>query len=129
MLVAADAGVGRPAAGVLAEEVRHDQPLQVLLEAQHVVADAEDLGDAARIGDAVGAAAGGPAGRRLRQAEAHRYADDLETLVLQQGGGDGGIDASAHRHSDAPPRRFVHIHRHPLILGPPYMGLRPTTRR
>ena len=99
LVVAGEAGVGRAAAGVLADEVVDDVFLELALQVEHVVADAERVGGGAGVvrvfdGAAALVVAGG-AGVLLRP-EAHGDADDVVTLAGKQARGDGRIDAAGH---------------------------------
>jgi hypothetical protein len=104
VLVAADARVRRPPAPVFVDEVL-DHPLaEDILEVQHVVRDADPVGDtpgvldrgkrAARIGLLDRLERGGA---RL---DVERDADDLVALLDEHGRHDGGVDAAAHRGDD-----------------------------
>ncbi len=78
-----------------ARDVRvDDRGVEVLREVEDEVVDAELLGDAAGVVDVGHAAAPGVA---LPAPQPHRDADDLVTVARQQRGGDGRVDAAAHR--------------------------------
>ena len=69
---------------------------------EHVMRNAERVGDAARVVDVLAGAAGALAMRRRAViVELQRDADDVVALALQQRGHDGGIDAARHGDDDA----------------------------
>ena len=93
--VAVGARHRRAARGVLADEVRDDGVLELALEVQDVVRDADRLRHAARIVEVVERAA---AAESLPVAplvvELHGQADHLVTLLGEQGRGDRGVYAA-----------------------------------
>src|SRR5581483_7130498 len=104
VLVAADAGVWRPSASVLVDEVL-DHPLaEDVLEVQHVVRDADPVGDASSVLDRRERAAGVGSLDRLERGgswlDVERDAYDLATLLDEHGRHDRRVDAAAHRGDD-----------------------------
>ncbi len=84
------------------DEGAHDVAAELLLEVEHVVADSQRPGDAARVGQIVQrAASAGAAGLARVIPELHREADDLVALLLQEKRGDRGIDPARHGDGDA----------------------------
>ena len=101
-LVAVDAGHRRLAVDVaLGEPVDH-RFLEPAFVVEHVMRNADALGDAARVVDVLAGAAGALAmGRRAVVVELQRDADDVIALGLEQRGGHRGIDAAGHGDDDA----------------------------
>ena len=107
--VAHHAGVGRPGAGVLVDEVV-DDAVEFPLEIQRVKRDAEPAGNRAgveRVGDRTAAVLQATLcfsvrAIRLRHVrpDAHENADAVVALLLEQTGRDGRIHAAGHRHDD-----------------------------
>ena len=106
-VVAADAGVGCSARGVLVDEVVDDLG-EAVFEVADVEGDAEFCGDVAgvvRVADGAAPLFADFGGGRVAGlfdgfalgAEAHEDPDDLVALTHQQPGGDGGIHAARHR--------------------------------
>ena len=85
----------------LGEAVDHHF-LEAALVVEHVVRDADALGDAARVVDVLAGAAGALAvggGAVIVKLQGH--ADDVVALGLEQRGGDRGIDPARHGHHHA----------------------------
>ena len=102
LLIAGDARDRRLARGIALRKAAHHRVGEAALIIEHVVGDAQHLGDAARIVDVLaGAAASLPARRLAVIVELQRDADDLVALALHERGGDGGIHASRHGDDDA----------------------------
>ena len=75
---------------------------EAVLVVEHVMRNADALGDAARIVDVLAGAAGALAvGRRAVVVKLQRDADDVVALGLQQRRRDRGIDAARHGDDDA----------------------------
>ncbi len=117
-VVAADAGVGRAAGVVFADEVV-DDAAEVALEVEHVEGHTKLPRDRAGVGGIVDGAAALAMGRRLPGrvaravedvvvlalglvvgAEAHEAAEHLVAPACQQRGGDGRVNPAGHRHQD-----------------------------
>ena len=99
--VAADAGVGGAAGQVLLAEVLQDLGLIFGGQGDHMVGDAQAAGDVAGgldvlvlAGPEAAGSAGGLEGDRAVPG-LHGQADDVMSLLLQQVGRHGGIDAAA----------------------------------
>jgi hypothetical protein len=92
-----------------------DAGLEVGREVEDEVIDVELLGDPAGVVDVGDAAAPGVA---LAAPQAHRHADDVVSVALQQRGGNGRVDAAAHRDH--------HLHD---VTGPPLRCARAAWRR
>ena len=79
--------------------------LELALEVEEVVGDADDLAGASGVVDILDGAAAAVLGRGLLGVggapEAHGDADDIVTLLFQEEGCDGGVDSSAHGDDDA----------------------------
>ena len=104
VLVAGEAGVRRAARGVCGHERVDDVVAELLLHVEHVVRDADALGGGTRVRDILDAAAGAARAERvgvLLGVEAEGDADDVVALLVEEGGGDGGIDAAGHGYEDA----------------------------
>ena len=96
-LIAAHAGDRRLAAQVGVGEILDHRLAEARLVVEHVVADAEAVGDPAGVVDVLAGATGaGPRPRRVLRVELERDAHDLITGLRQQGGGDRRIDAAGH---------------------------------
>ena len=101
-LVAHHARVGRAPGLVLGGEVIDDLRLEIGGLLDDVMRDAEGMGDAAGIRDGGGAAAFIlRAGDAVLRPDFHGHADDVVALLLEEMGGDGGIDAAGHADDDA----------------------------
>ena len=100
--VARDAGDRRLAGQIAFGEAVDHRLAEARLVVEHVMRDAERLGDPAGIVDILAGAAGALAVRRGAViVELQRDADHIVALVLQEGGHDGGIDAARHGDDDA----------------------------
>ena len=100
-LVAAHAGYRRPAGGIGVGEILDHRGAKALLEVEHVVGDAQPLGDRPGILDVLAGAAGTlAAGRGTVVVELQGDADHLVALPAQQAGDDRAVDAAGHRHDD-----------------------------
>ena len=96
-LVAAHAGDRRLAAQVRVGEILDHRLAEAGLVVEHVVTDAEPVGDPAGVVDVLAGATGaGPSPLGARRIELQRDADDLVAGLRQQGGGDRRIDAAGH---------------------------------
>src|SRR3989454_12181594 len=94
--VTAHAGDGRPAAGVLGDEVSDHVAPEAVLQAHDVVRDAEPVRDELRVGDGVEGAAR-PVGDAVAVAEQlHRRADDVVPCLHEQRRGERRVDAPRH---------------------------------
>ena len=101
-LVAGDAGHRRLAGEVAVGEAVDHRLAEAALVVEHVVRNAERLGDAARVVDVLAGAAGALAVRRRAMVvELQRDADDVVALGLEQRRDDRGIDAAGHGDDDA----------------------------
>ncbi len=99
--VAPDAGDGRPAGGVLRDEVVDDVPGERLLGVVDEVGEAHAAGDGLRVGDPLQAAAGVLGAVHLRVAEGlDGGARHPVAGPGQQGRGDAGVDAPRHGGQD-----------------------------
>ena len=98
-LVAAHARVGRAAGGVLGDEVVDDVELEALAEVPDVERDAEQVRGAARIHRVLDRAAAAGAGAQGAGVAAQRevHADHVVARLDGARGGDGAVDATAHR--------------------------------
>src|SRR5699024_7880414 len=98
-LVAAHAGVGGAAGGVLGEEILDDEVVEVIGEIPHVVRDPDAVRGAARSGGVLdgAAAAGSAAGLVAALRQRHVHAHVLVTGLGGARGGDGGVHPAAHR--------------------------------
>ena len=110
-LVAFDTGHRRLAGHVALGEAVDHRLLEAALIVEHVMRNADALGDRAGVVDIAAGAAGALAvGRRAVVVKLQRDADDIVAGVGQQRGGDRGIDAARHRDDDArvgrPARRY-----------------------
>ena len=99
--VAVHARNRRAAVRVLPHEVRHDGLVELPLEIDDVVGDAQLAGDAAGIVQIVDRAAGAETHLAIGVrsgviVQLHREADDLVPLTSEQCGGDRRIDAAGH---------------------------------
>ncbi len=100
--VALDAGDRRLAGEIALGEALDHGVAEAVLVIEHVMGNADLLGDAARIMDVLPGAAGpGAVDGRAMVVELQRHADDVVALALQQGRHNRGIDASRHRRDDA----------------------------
>jgi hypothetical protein len=101
-LVAGDARDRRFAGNIALGEGIDHRLAEPLLVVQHIMRNAERLGDAARVGDVLAGATGADTMRRgAVVVELQRHADDIVALALQQAGNDRRIDAARHRDNDA----------------------------
>src|SRR6185503_7403481 len=76
--------------------------LEATLVVEHIMRDADALGDAARVVDVLARAAGALAmGGRAMVVELQRHADYVVALGFEQRRGDRGIDATGHGDDDA----------------------------
>ena len=90
-------GNRRAAPAVLAHEVLDDVQVEPVLEVEHVVRNAERVGDVARVVDRVQRAAG-PVGHVVAVAEElHGGADHVVALLDQARRGDRAVHAARHR--------------------------------
>src|SRR5215471_17771633 len=99
--VAVRAGKGRPSGGVLADEVRDDLVVELLLEVHDVVRNADRGRDTPGVVQVVNRAAA--AERTLPPGlivELHGQTDDLVALLGEQGGRHGRVDTAGHRYDD-----------------------------
>ncbi len=115
LLITDHAGIRRSSSLILISKVV-DDPVEVVLEVQHVERDAQLAGHAPGVGSVGGAAAAlaprQPAARqegvlsssrRIRtpfHTHAHEQADDVIALLTQQAGGNAGIHPPAHGYND-----------------------------
>ncbi len=96
-LVALDAGHRRLAGDIALGEAVDHRFLEAVLIVEHVMRDADALGDIAGVVDILAGAAGALAmGRRAMVVELQRDADDVIALGLQQRSRRRGIDAARH---------------------------------
>ena len=99
--VALDAGHRRLARGVALGKAVDHQLLEALLIVEHVMRNADPLGDIARVMDVLAGAAGALAmARRAMVVKLQRDADDVVTLRLQQRSRGRGVDAAGHGDDD-----------------------------
>src|SRR2546428_2981210 len=99
--VAAHAGDGRTAAGVVGDEVTDHVAPEAVLQAHDVVRDAEPVGDELRVGDGVERAAR-PVGDAVAVAEQlHRRADDVVPRLHEQRRRHGAVHPPGHRDANA----------------------------
>ena len=99
--VALDAGHRRFAQCIAVGEIVDHQFAKAALVIQHVVRDADPLGDIARIVDVLPGAAGALAmGGRAMIVKLQRDADDVVAFGLQQRSRHRGIDAARHGDDD-----------------------------
>ena len=99
--VALDAGHRRLARGVAVGEIVDHRLAEAALVVQHVMRDADPLGDVARVVDVLAGAAGALAmGGRAMIVELQRDADDVVAFRLQQRSRHRGIDAAGHGDDD-----------------------------
>ncbi len=104
MIVAEAARDGRASREILGDERTHDVALETLFVIDHVIRNAEVLGDAAGVVNIVerAAAAGYLLGHALVSGEAalvpelHSQADDVVSFGAQHGRDGGGIDSARH---------------------------------
>lgn len=97
LLVAADAGNRRLPGDVAVGEGIDHRVLEALLVVEHVMRNAERLGDAARVVDVLPRAAGAGAVRRLAVVvKLQRHPDDVVASFLQEPGDNRGIHAARH---------------------------------
>ena len=102
LLVAGDARDRRFAGGVAFGEAVDDGRGEAALVIEHVVRNAECVGNPARVVDVLaGAAAALAAGGGAVVVELQRYSDNVVPGLAHQRGDDGGIDATRHGHDDA----------------------------
>ena len=101
-LVALDAGHRRLAGDIAFGEAVDHRFLEAALVVEHVMRDADALGDRARVVDVLAGAAGALAVRRRAMVvKLQRDADDVVALGLEQRRRDRGIDAARHGDDDA----------------------------
>ena len=101
-LVAGHAGDRRLAGHVALGKGIDDGLAKALLVIQHVMRDAQRLGDAPGIGNVPAGAAGAAAvGGGAVVVELQRHADDVVAFALQQAGDHGGVDTAGHGDDDA----------------------------
>jgi hypothetical protein len=101
-LVALDARHRRLAGRIAFGKAVDHRLLEAAFVVQHVMRDADALGDAARVVDILASAAGALAvGRRAMIVELQGDADHVIALGLEQRGGDRGVDAARHGNDDA----------------------------
>ena len=101
-LVAVDARHRRLARDVAVGEAVDHRFLEAAFVVEHVMRNADALGDRARVVDVLAGAAGALAvGRGAMVVELQRHADDVVALGLEQRRGDRGIDAARHGDDDA----------------------------
>ena len=110
--VALDARVGRAARGVVGDVGRDDLRVEVVAEVEHVVVDAELVGDASGVVDVGDRAAAGVA---LAAPQLHRDAGDAVAPLDEQRRGDRRVDAARHRDDDLSVRARAHANA-PAIL-------------
>ena len=98
-LVAAHAGVGGAAGGVLGQEVLDDEVVEVVGEVPHVVRDADAVCGTPGVGGVLDGAASPGAGAGLVPVlgQGHVDADDLVARLGRAGRGDGRVDPTTHR--------------------------------
>src|SRR5258706_14109425 len=108
MIVAEAAGDGRAYGKIVGDEGADDVALQALFVIDHIVWNADVLGDAAGVVDVVelATAAGYLLGHALVSGEAalvpelHGQADDVVSLSAEHGRDGGGIDSARHGYGD-----------------------------
>ena len=102
LLVAHDARVRSASGPVLVGEIIDHEPLEGNGLVDHIVGNPERMGDAAGIGDRLGAAAFvlGP-GHAVLGPELHGDPDHVPALFLEKPCGHTGLNATAHPHDDA----------------------------
>ena len=108
MIVAQAARDGRASRKILLDERTHHVALEALLVIDHVIRDADGLGDAARVVHVVEGAAASL--HRLRHAlvpsqtalvpELHGQADDVVAFGAQHGRNGRGVNSSRHGDGD-----------------------------
>ena len=98
LLVAAHAGVGRAARGILADEVRHHRLVEAFAHVPDVEGDPDHVGGSSRVvGVLDRAAAASTASVRRRVArQGEMNAGDVVARLGGAGGRDSGVDATAH---------------------------------
>ena len=109
-VVAHDAWIGRAASRVLVDEVVDDVLLKLVLEVNDVVRDADSCGSGTGVLLVLDAAAVALATEGVRVGvgpEAHRDADNVEALTLEQGGSGSGVHTAAHTDEDTGSARRV----------------------
>ena len=100
--VAFDAGHRRLAVDIAFGEAVDHRFLEAALVVEHVMRNADALGDAARVVDVLSGAAGALAVRRRAVVvELQRHADDVIALGLEQRSGHRRVDAARHGDDDA----------------------------
>ena len=100
--VAVDAGHRRLAVDVALGEAVDHRLLEAALVVEHVMRNADALGDAARVVDVLARAAGALAvGRCAVIVKLQRHPDHVVALRLEQRGGHRRIDAAGHGDDDA----------------------------
>ena len=103
LLVAGDTRDRRLAGNVAVGESLHDGRLEALLVVENVVGDGELVGHPARVMDVLAGTAGpAPTHGLAVVVELQSDADDLVSLLLEQGSGHGRIDAAGHGDNHAP---------------------------
>ena len=101
-LIAFDARHRRLAGHIALGEAVDHRLLEAALVVEHVMRNADALGDRARVVDIAAGATGALAvGRRAMIVELERDADDVVAGIGQQRRGDRGIDAARHGDDDA----------------------------
>ena len=96
-LVALDTRHWRFARDIAGGKTVDHQLLEAALVVEHVMGNADALGDRARVVDILAGAAGALAvGGLAMVVELQRHPDDVIPFRLEQGRGDRGIDASRH---------------------------------
>ncbi len=111
--VAVRARQGRPPGQILVHEVGDHRLLEPPFQVDDVMRDAERRRHAACVVQIVEGAAGSEGGPPLGLVvELHRQANHVPALLLEQGGGHRGVDASRHRDDDAPESGSGHGQHH-----------------
>ncbi len=101
-LVAGNARHRRLACDIAVGEAVDHRLAEARFVIEHVMRDAERLGDTARVVNVLAGAAGAaPMRRRAMVVELQRDADDVVALARQEAGDDRGIDAARHGDNDA----------------------------
>ena len=101
-LIAADTGDRGFAAHIGVDEIVDHAFAELAFVVEHIVRNADLLGDIARVMDILpGAARALPLHRLAMVVELQRDPDDVVSRLLKQGRGDGGIHAARHGDDDA----------------------------